>query len=355
MVLEPYKRVFAKAFKWFGEDQVPRLAAAFTFYAMLSLAPMLLIAVATAGFILGESAAQTNIIEQVRSSMGTAQAAFVETLLQSHNSSAGVVAAVFSLAVLFFGASGLFEQLRDSVNAIWGLTSPQGGIIQVVKRKAFALVSVLLVMIGLLGWMILDARLQWLSHQTVSAVMPLWKALSFLLSWAFGSLAFAALFKWMPRKNIQWADVWFAAITTALAFAFGRYLLSMYFALASVSAAYGAAGALVVILLWIYYSSHIMFFGVELSNAYAHECGSLKDQPHDAEAQLTQTGQITTKDDRISSGKTQEVEGVHAPEIPAPTLTNSMATLGKSMGDLARSFQDLGKSFKGARRNNAGN
>lgn len=358
MLLEPYKRVFADAWRWWGEDQVPRLSAALTFYAMLALAPMLLLAVASAGFLLGEDAVRANISLEVERSMGDAQAIFIDSLLKGHSAGTGAVAILFSIGVLIFGAAGLFEQLRDSVNAIWGTTSLQGGFLPILQRKAFGVLAVVATAVALLAWMFLDARLQWLSKQTVDAALPFWKAASFVVSWAFSGLLFAAIFKLLPRKKIAWRDVVFAAGITALFFGIGKYLLSLYFAFASVSAAYGAAGALVVILLWIYYSSQILFFGVELSNAYAYSMGSLKGLPHDSETKIAATGQVeespkqesSTKDDHAPEVKAHASSGFQESNAPAPSITNSLANLGQSLGELSHSLGALGKTFTGRNR-----
>jgi membrane protein len=370
MVLEPLKKVFRDAWRWWGDDQVPRLSAALTFYAMLSLAPMLVLAVTTAGFMYGEESARANITEQIKSALGEAQAAFVKSLLQPHSEQAGIWAAVFSIAVLLFGASGLAEQLRDSVNAIWGLKAPQGGFLTIVKRKVFAILGVVLAAVVLLGWMILDAWLQWLSKNTVESAAPLWQAVSLIVSVVLLSLVFGAMFKALPRKRVAWNDVWFAAVFTSLAFTAGRYLLSLYFAFASVSAGYGAAGAMVVILLWFFYSSQIFFFGVELSNAYAFNLGSFKGQPHDNETKVTATGQVTkcpegepsvktdqpveaserTKETESQRNEEPDVVYLHDPDVPAPSLTSSLAGLGQSLGHLGKTFADLGKSLTGHKR-----
>ena len=353
--MRAYKKIFANAWKWWQDDQVPRLAAAFTFYAMLSLAPMLLMAVATAGFVLGDEGARQTLLQEFRRSMGEAQAAFIASLFKNQSTGTGIIATIFSLAVLVYGASALFEQLRDSVNAIWGVKPPDEGILGIVRRKLFAILSVAAVAVALLGWMILDARIQWLSANSVFEVPAIWKLVSFISAWGFSALLFAAIFKMMPRQPVKWSDVWSSAIFTALMFSLGKYLLSQYFALALVSAAYGAAGSLVVILLWIYYSSQIIFFGVELSNAYTYELGSRKGQPHDSEVAVTQTGKVSETPPAEGSAKdadaqrtvrsTERLDGSY-PTF-APSLTTSMADLSASLSSLGRSLSDLGKSMTG--------
>jgi membrane protein len=366
MVLDQYKKVFKHAWQWWGEDQVPRLSAALTFYAMLSLAPMLLLAVTTAAFLYGEASARESLLATLKESWGGAQETFLQSLLQPPKAGGGAITTVLGIAVLIFGASGLFEQLRDSVNAIWGLAAPQGGFLTIVRRKVLGIIGVVLGSVGVLAWMFLDARIQWLSSHTVNEALPLWKALSFLVSWAFAAVVLAAMFKLMPRKRILWSDVWLPAVFTALAFSIGKYLLSLYFAMASISAGYGAAGALVVILVWIYYSGQILFFGVELSNAYAYDFGSLKGQPHDSEKKVTVTGAVAEcgpedppqkcEDPKGTSHKTSTSESMEAGEtvydqhVPAPSLTASLAGLSQSLGHLGQSFGDLGKSFTGRKR-----
>lgn len=348
MALENYRQVFSDAWKWWNDDQAPRLSAALTFYAMLSLAPMILLAVAVAGFALGGEAAQAGLINEIKTSVGEAQATFVASLFRTASAGTGVVATIFSIGVLLFGASGLFEQLRDSVNAIWGLPAPQGGLAQIARRKIFAILGVSLAAICLLAWMILDARLQWLSRNTDLAAPYLWQALSFVAAWGFSAVVFAAMFKYLPLKQIKWRDVWFAGGFTALAFAIGKYLLSLYFAFASVSVAYGAAGALVVLLLWIYYSSQIFFFGVELSNAYAYSSGSLQGLRHDSKVKIGESGQVGPCPESGEAAKA-DVDPEHV-NAPGPTVRRSLARFSESLAGLFVSIARLGKAITGRSR-----
>jgi membrane protein len=292
MTVEMLVPVFKKAFKGWGEDQVPRLSASFTFYLLLALSPMLLFFVAATGLVMHSPSIREGLIAQIKDAMGEAQAGFISSLMTSTQSKgAGILATLFGLVVALFGASGLFEQLRESVNTIWGVKSQPCGVWSMVLRKFVAFLMVILGGLVMAGWLILDARLHYLNkNYMISAPLPIWQTLSFVVSWAFWSVVFAGALKYLPERPLQWRDVWLPAFVTSLAFALGKYLLSLYFSYSSVNVSYGSAGAVVLLLLWVYYSAQIFFFGVELTEAYALAFGSLKGQEEKHETAVRQGG-----------------------------------------------------------------
>lgn len=294
MTVEMFRAVLADAYRRFGEDQVPRLSAALSFYLMLALAPMLLLLVATLGFLMGEDTFRESFLNQVKGSMGDAQAAFLESIMATRNATGtGILASIFAFGVMLFGASGLFEQLRDSVNAIWGIKPKSCGFVAMALRKAVSVVLVIIGAIVLGGWMTLDARIHYLQQYKpigVLANLPLWQIASAAVSILFWTAIFGAAFRYLPEKFVAWKDVTLGAFLTSTLFTLGKYVLSYYFAYSSPSAAYGSAGAIVLILLWAYYSSQIFFFGVEFCDVYAHKYGTMMEEPHDDENAVGSAG-----------------------------------------------------------------
>jgi len=276
------RELFTKTFANWSEDNVPRLAAAFSFYAVLSLAPLLVLAVVAAGLFYGQGEAQTELLRQAQGAVGRQGASLLKELIENANKpGATAIATIFSLVVTFFSASNLFIQLNEAVNAIWGIKQEGSMFRNLILSRVAAFLGVVVFGLVVLGWLTLDAWLQWLHRNTGELAgaeqvsVTLWKFLSFAVTLLVLTGAFGVSFKGLPKGRVQWSDVWLPAFVTALGFAVSKLLLSYYFGFAGVATAYGSAGALVVILLWIYYTSQIYFFGVEMVYTYSHTRGSL--------------------------------------------------------------------------------
>ncbi|RYG47554.1 YihY/virulence factor BrkB family protein [bacterium] len=265
------------AARW-SADNVPRLAAAFSFYAVLSLAPLLVFAVVVGGYILGQADTQAQILTQVQEAVGKGGRDLVEELIkQANKPGAGAIASLISLVVTFFSASNLFLQLNDTVNAIWGIKTEGPFLKTLFLTRVGAFLGVLFFGVFVLGWVALDSWLHWLDERV--PVLSLWKGLSVLVSIVFLAVVFAAAFRSLPKDRVSWKDTIVPAIITALGISLAKYALSLYFGLAKVTEAYGSAGALVVILLWIYYTSQIFFFGIEMTYVNSHQRGSHQGEP----------------------------------------------------------------------------
>jgi membrane protein len=280
MTLREVGRLFKEAGVKFWGDSGPRLGAALAFYTAVSLSPLLLAVVAIAGLAFGEEAARGEIVEQIHDVVGQEAATVIEQLvLKSANKSDGIAAAVIAFAVLLFGASGVFAELQGALNAVWKVPGRkhEGGIWSFVKNRllSFSLVcgTAFLLLVSLVVSAILAAV-----QGKIAGWMPgmdvLAQVLNFLLSLALTTLLFAMIFQWLPETDLAWSDVWVGAAVTALLFAIGRYLIGLYLGRAAVGSAYGAAGAFVVLLVWIYYSTQILLFGAELTFVYATRYGS---------------------------------------------------------------------------------
>lgn len=268
-----------EAFKQWQQDNASQLAAALAYYTVFSLTPLLIVAIAIAGSIFGQKAAEGEIIAQIRSLVGSSGADAIETLL--NNASQPEIksfASLVSLAILFIGASGVFAQLQEALNRIWHVTdTKKGGIIELIRKRILSFAMVLVIGFLLLVSLILSAVISALSNFGSNYLLGwdfLWIFLNFSLSFILTTLLFAAIYKFLPDAFISWKDVWVGAIFTSLLFSLGQYLLGVYLGKSSLGSAYGAAGSFVVLLAWVYYSAQILLFGAELTQVYARKFGT---------------------------------------------------------------------------------
>jgi membrane protein len=257
-----------------GREDVPRLAAAFAFYAILALAPLLVLAVVVASSLYGTSLdAEHAFLVQAQSAVGPDGRALVKEMIESgKKSGSGEIATIVSLLITFFSASNLFLQFNETIYAMWGIRRSGPALLSFVKTRLGAFAGVLVFGALVLAWLGVDSWLGWLEAQHSGFLA--WRMVSFAVSVVFLASLFAVSFRAVPRNRLKWSDVWLGALFSAFGVALAKLLLSLYFAGFNVSAGYGSAGALVVILLWIYYTSQIYFFGAEITYTYAHEFGS---------------------------------------------------------------------------------
>jgi membrane protein len=271
--------ILKKAGSDWMEDQAPTLGAALAYYTVFSLAPLLIIAIAIVGLVFGQEAAQGQIFEQLRGLLGEASAKAMQDMVQNANAkpATGVVATLIGVVTLLFGASGVFGQLQTSLNAIWDVEPKPGrGILGLVRDRILSFGFILVVGFLLLVSLLLTAAVavvaQWFGMPP--AMETLAQILNFVLSLAVITLLFAMIFKFLPDAKIAWHDVWIGAFITALLFTVGKLALGLYLGKSGVGSSYGAAGSLIVLLLWVYYSSQILFFGAEFTQVYANRFGS---------------------------------------------------------------------------------
>ncbi len=260
------------------DDNLLRLSAALSYYAIFSLAPLLLIAVSVAGLVFGADAASGVLADELTASMGKPAAETVQELIKnSRRPSDNILAAVVGVAMLLFGGSGVFLQLQDALNTVWGLRTRAGsGIRGMIRNRllSFSMVLgggfLLLVSLGLST--ALHAASNWLAN--VAPLHPVvWSLLGSAASFLVITLLFATILRVLPDADIAWKDVWLGAVATSLLFSLGEYVLSWYLGREATSSSYGSAGALVLILLWVYYSSIILLFGAEFTQVLASARG----------------------------------------------------------------------------------
>jgi membrane protein len=256
------------------------LGAALAYYTLFSIAPILIIAVAIAGYVFGADSAQTQVLAQLQALIGDAGAAAVRDLvMNAHYSDQKGWAAAIGVITLIVGASSVFGELQNALERIWQTPKPvkEASWWRFLRGRVLSVGMVLGVGFLLLVSLVVSAALaafgDWLGHflPEMEILLPV---LDLLLSFAMGVVLFAMIYKYVPRDSISWGDVWIGATVTALLFTIGKSLIGFYLGKSSFNSAYGAAGSLIVLLLWIYYSAQIFLLGAEFTRAFAYECGS---------------------------------------------------------------------------------
>jgi membrane protein len=257
-----------------------QLAAALSYYTLFSLAPLLLIAIGVAGFVFGREAAQNQIVETLQGMIGQESAQTVQEMIQTSNEKpkTGMISTVIGFIALMFGAGGVVGQLQTSLNKIWEVTPKPGqGIWGFLRQRFFSFAMVLaigfLLLVSLVVTAVLSSFTSMLSSFLGDATFVA-HAIDILVSFGFVTLLFALIYKYVPDVEIQWRDVWVGAALTSILFTIGKYLIGLYIGTSGVSSTFGAAGSLITILVWVYYSSLIFFLGAEFTRVYATQYGS---------------------------------------------------------------------------------
>jgi membrane protein len=270
---------------WFDHN-ASSLGAALAFYTIFSVAPILIIAVAIAGYVFGADAAQTEVLSQLRALTGDAGAAAIRELLTSaHYSDKKGVAAAIGIVTLVVGATSVFGELQNALERVWQ-TPPQAktrtqprslGWWRFIRGRVLSVGMVLgvgfLLLVSLVASAALAAFGGWLGAflPQLEIVLPV---LDLVVSFSMTVLLFAMIYRYVPRESIPWGDVWIGATVTALLFTIGKSVIGIYLGKSSFNSAYGAAGSLIVLLLWIYYSAQIFLLGAEFTRVFAYEYGS---------------------------------------------------------------------------------
>lgn len=280
--------------KWM-DDHAQGLGAALAFYTVVSLAPLLLISVAIAGMVFGQDAAEGHIIGQIQDLVGEESARAIQSMLaQARQPSTGLIASGLAFVTLLFGASGVFVQLQEALNIMWGVEAKPGqGIINILKDRFLSFVTVLGSGFLLLVSLVLSAGLAGMGHaleMLLPAPEALLQSINAVVSFAAITMLFAMIYRMLPDVEIRWSDVWLGAAMTSFLFTIGKYLIGLYLGKSQVGLAYGAAGSLIVVLLWVYYASQIFLFGAEFTVIYAASYGSRNSPDEQADRAREATG-----------------------------------------------------------------
>lgn len=260
-------------------DKAPRLGAALAYYTIFSIAPLVIISITITGLLFDHARAQEQILGQIQSILGEKGAEAIRAMIEAAQKPVtSTVATALGLLTLLFGAAGVFIQLKDALNTIWNVKPREGGGLWGFVRNYFLSFSMVLGIGFLLLVSLLLAAGMAAVGEYFKGMFPgfdvLMKIAGMAISFLLVSLLFALMFKFLPDIKVSWHDVWLGAVLTSALFVVGKFALGAYFGKAKIGSAYGAAGSLVLVLLWIYYSAQILFFGAEFTQVYANYCGS---------------------------------------------------------------------------------
>jgi membrane protein len=261
-----------------SQDKAPRLGAALAYYTVFSIVPLLVLFIAIIGLVLGQEAAQTAIIDQIGTLIGDRSAATIKDMIQKADHPAtGMVSSTIAIITLLVGAAGFFGQLKDALNTVWGVEPKEGrGIWGYIKDNLLSVVTVLgtgfLLLVSLIISAALSALGKWFNN-----LLPLpetvLQGLNVLLSFLVITGLFALIFKVLPDAHIGWPDVWMGAAITSALFTIGKFAIGLYLGKSNVATGFGAAGSLVIVLVWVYYSAQILLYGAEFTQVYANRMG----------------------------------------------------------------------------------
>ncbi len=277
-------RLLRDAVAAWSDDRAASMGAALAFYTLFSVAPLLLIVVSVAGLVFGEDAARGEIMAQVSGMVGEQSARTIESLMQRLNRpEAGAIGTLIGVGTLLVGATTVFGELRAAMDRIWETpTQPPRGVLELLRTRLLSLGMVLgigfLLMVSLIFSAALAALGKWWGPW-LGQIALLGQLLDWTLSFALMVAIFAMIYKWMPHVRLAWGDVGIGAALTALLFVAGKWAIGLYIGRSSVASPFGAAGSLVVLLLWVYYSAQIFLLGAEFTWVYAKRYGSLQQAP----------------------------------------------------------------------------
>lgn len=285
-----YTQLLKETTSAWSEDYAPSMGAALSYYSLFSIAPLLLIVISIAGLVFGEAAARGAIFDQLQGLIGQESARAVEAMLQAADKpKQGIISTAIGVGVLVLGAMTVFGELQNALDRIWraperAKTSGLGGLLR-TRLLSFGMILGLafLLIVSLVFSAALAALAKWWG--------PLFGALAhgidILVSFGLMTVLFALIYRFIPRVHVAWRDVWLGAAVTSLLFAVGKFAIGLYLGRASVASTFGAAGSLVVLMVWVYYSAQMFLFGAEFTWVYAHELGSRRGQPRPRPAAAT--------------------------------------------------------------------
>jgi membrane protein len=274
-------RVLLDSVKAWIDHRGASKGAALAFYTLFSMTPVLILAIAVAGRFFGAEAAQGEIIAQLQGLVGPNGARAIQALLAAaRDPASGIVATIVSGVLLLVGATSVFAELKDSLDELWGVEQPvQSGIVALVKTRLLSFGLILVLAFLLLISLIVSAALAVLERYA----MGLWSSsagvlsiLSSLISFGVIACLFAVIYRMLPNVVLSWRDVWIGAVVTATLFSLGKYVIGLYLGNSAVASGFGAAGSVIALLLWVYYSAQIFFLGAEFTRQYALQLGSLQ-------------------------------------------------------------------------------
>jgi membrane protein len=282
----------AAATEWMNHRAASK-GAALAFYTLFSIAPILVLVIAIAGFFWGTDAAQGQLLGQLKGLLGTKGAEAIQLVLAgARNKESGKTATIAATVLLVFGATSVFAELKDSLDEIWDVPlQTNGGVWDTLRTRLLSFSLILVLAFLLMVSLVVSAALAVLQNY----FSGLWQQTAVLLGWVASAISFlviaslfAVIYKVLPRIKLSWHDVTIGALGTAAMFTLGKYLIGLYIGNSGVADSFGAAGSMIALMLWVYYSAQIFFLGAEFARQYALQLGSLRDKARDVteEAQI---------------------------------------------------------------------
>jgi membrane protein len=275
----------AAATEWMNHRAASK-GAALAFYTLFSIAPILVLVIAIAGFFWGTDAAQGQLLGQLKGLLGTKGAEAIQLVLAgARNKESGKTATVVATVLLVFGATSVFAELKDSLDEIWDVPSQtNGGVWDTLRTRLLSFSLILVLAFLLMVSLVVSAALAVLQNY----FSGLWQQAAVLLGWVASAISFlviaslfGVIYKLLPRIKLSWHDVTIGALGTAAMFTLGKYLIGLYIGNSGVADSFGAAGSMIALMLWVYYSAQIFFLGAEFARQYALQLGSLRDKARD--------------------------------------------------------------------------
>ncbi len=298
------------------DDKAPRLGAALSYYTVFAIPPLFVIILFIVSLVVDPERIQAMLFSEVGGLIGKQSAEAIQSAMTAQmQTNKGLVASIIAVATLVITATGLFIELQDALNSIWGVKAKSGqGIISFVRNRLLSFAMVVGIGFLLLVSLVVSAALSAFGKY-VSGLVPgldvLWMVTNAVVSFAVITVLFAMIFKVLPDVKVRWRDVWVGSATTALLFTGGKFLLGLYLARSTAVSAYGTAGSLVLILLWVYYSAQILFFGAEITEVYANRFGTHLEPTKNARW-------ASEADNRPKARAKTERESRQDPDLPPP-------------------------------------
>ncbi len=267
--------IFKSAYKAWNEKDPFRQSAIIAYYAIFGIPGLLVLIIAIAGYFFGEAAVNQNLMSQISDTIGSETAAQIQEILSKSTAEKSTAwGSIVGISVLLLGATGVFVELQTTLNLIWSVkVKPQNGFLRILKARLFSFGLILaiafLLTISLVISTALVAVSNFINFESSHFVMTIYGILNFIISLLVISALFAMIFKILPDAKIEWKHVWLGSLVTGMLFTIGKMALAYYFGKAEPASIYGAAGSIILILLWVSYSSMILFFGAEFTAAYA--------------------------------------------------------------------------------------
>ena len=278
-LLNVFRLIKESAIAWL-DDGCPRLGAALAFYTIFSLAPVLIIAISVASFAFGREAVQGHVVTQIQHLVGREAAFTIQAMIENaHRSQSGVTATLVGIGTLLVGATAVFGELQDAFNLIWrSKPRPRSFWLSMLISRLLSFSLVIALGFLMLASLIVSAGITAFTRYLellAGATGPVLSLINFGTSFAILTVLFALLFRVLPSAVVEWRDVWLGSVITAILFSVGKFVIGLYLGNSAIASSYGAAGSLVVLLVWIYYSAQILLFGAEFTRLHSTPRNSL--------------------------------------------------------------------------------